>query len=142
MRTSRAERVTLLSLFALAFSGVAACSSYSSTDVYTSVVGVYTLTTVDGVVLPAPAKDATGAALGKITSGGAVLTDTKTFTSSVNYTLTNGVTGSSPNAGTYAVSGSTVTLTSTTGSDQTIATFSGGNTLTATANQQVYVLKK
>ena len=140
MQISRAPQVALSSLFALALYGAAACSSDTTTGVDTnSVVGVYTLTTVDGLALPAPAKDPiTGAVAGTYTAGNATLTDAKTFTFSLSYTLSNGTTGSLPSAGTYSVSGSTVTFIEA----NITATFSGGNTLTGTINNQVFVFKK
>ncbi len=145
MRASPAIHVALRSLFAFAVFGAAACGSDSTTSPYgvdtTTLVGVYTLNTVDGVALPAPAKDPTGTVLGKITAGSVTLTSAKTWTYSINYTLTDGTTGTSPQAGTYAVSGSTVTFT-TSGGDKVTATFSGGNTLTVTLNTQLYVFKK
>jgi hypothetical protein len=140
MRISRAAQVALSSLFALALYGAAACSSDTTTSVDTNaVVGVYTLTTVDGLALPAPAKDpVTGVVLGTYTAGSATLTAAKTFTFSLSYTLANGTTGSLPGAGTYSVSGSTVTFIEA----NVTATFSGGNTLTATLSNQVFVFKK
>ncbi len=144
MRTLRAAQVALPSLVALALSGAAACSSDTTTGVdTTAVVGVYTLTTVDGLALPAPAKDpATGAVAGTFTAGSVTLTDAKTYTSSLSYTLTNGTTGTLQGAGTYSLSGSTLTLTASPGGDKIVATFSGGNTLTATFNGQTFVFKK
>ena len=105
----------------------------------TGLVGVYALTTVDGLALPAPAKDpVTGVVAGTYTSGSVTLTAAKTFTVLLSYTLANGTTGSLPGAGTYTVSGSTVTFIEA----NVTATFSGGNTLTATLSNQLFVFKK
>ena len=140
MRISRAAQVVLTSLFALALCGVAACSSDTTTGVDThAVVGVYTLTTVDGLALPAPAKDPiTGAVAGTYTAVNATLTAARTFTFLLSYTRTDGTTGSLPSTGTYSISGSTVTFIEA----NITATFSGGNTLTGTINSQVFVFKK
>ena len=119
----------------------AGCGSDSSTAATSSVVGLYDLITVDGVALPAPGKDVSGAIAGKFTSGALVLTTAGAYSSVLNYTLNNSSAGTTPGAGTYLVSGSTVTLTSS-GGGTTPGAYSGGNTITFTMGLQVFVFKK
>jgi hypothetical protein len=127
-------RIARFSLVAVAIAMVA-CSSDSSTT--TTVVGTYTLKTVDGVVLPAPLKDEFQDVLGTYTSGTATLTTAGAYTESKSYTFTNGLTGVSSSSGTYVVSGSTITFTVSTGALNT-ATFTGGNTISITVTPQVF----
>jgi hypothetical protein len=131
----------LISYAAIALLVAAGCSS-STSPATTTVVGTYTLKTADGVNLPAPAKDPTGAVAGTWLNGSATLNADNTYTSTLNYKETNGNPGSLPGSGTYSSSGSTVTLTAAGGGSVTNATFSGGNTLTSTVNGQTMVFKK
>jgi hypothetical protein len=136
--TSRALG-TLLILFAAA---VTACGADTTTEVSAlNVAGVYTLKTVDGVALPAPAKDDRGVVGGTVLSGTATLTDAKTFTHAGTVRLTNGTTQTDQGAGTYTISGNTITFQEP-GDQPIVATFSGGNTLTFTENTQVRVYQK
>jgi hypothetical protein len=138
MRIKTAPQALLFSLVALVVAGSMGCSS--STDA-TTVVGVYSLTTVDGKALPAPGKDATGAVIGNYTAGTLTLASGNTFTTSLNYTLTGGISGTIPSNGTYSVSGSTITFIIGASTPIT-ATFTGGNTITVTSNTQALVFKK
>lgn len=126
----------------LALSAVAACSSDSPTGTTGAIVtGTYTLQTVDGVALPAPAKDSTGAIAGTAISGSVTLT-ASSFTSTINYTLTNGSPASISGSGTYSVSGSTVTFVNTgSGGSGATASYTNGNSLTFKINAQAYVFK-
>lgn len=143
MRYSRARRLVVTSLQAIAIFAIAACSSSTEPGITTATVaGTYTLKTVDGLVLPAPAKDGTGAIAGAFTAGTVTLTTANTFTSTLSYTLTNGTTGSSPNSGSYSISGSTLTFTPSGGGSAVTAAFSGGNTLTISSNGQAEVFTK
>jgi hypothetical protein len=140
MNTSKTVRLAVLYLVASSIVGMSACGSSSTApavDASAAVVGAYTLKTVDGSNLPAPLKDM-GVVAGTFTSGTVTLSSNGTYTSSLNYTLTNGTPGTSPSTGTYSVSGNTVTFVAA-GSPNTVATFSGGNTLTVALNAQAMV---
>lgn len=144
MNTSKAVRLTVLLLAASGIVGMSACDSSSTApavDANAAAVGVYTLKTVDGSNLPAPAKDDKGVVAGTFTSGTVTLSANGTFTASLNYTLPNGTSGSSPSTGTYSVSGNTVTFV-VPGSPNRVATFSGGNTVTIMNNTQTMVYMK
>lgn len=144
MNTSTAVRLAVLFLAASSIVGMSACGSSSTAptvDANAAVVGVYTLKTVDGSNLPAPAKDGSGVVAGTYTSGTITLLSDGTFTSNFNYTLLNGTSGSIPGAGTYSVSGNTVTFV-VPGNPNLVATFSGGNTLTFVLNTQTHVYMK
>ena len=123
---------------AMAVSVLSACSD---STVAASVVGTYTLRSVAGIALPAPARDATGAVFGTATSGTVTLTSTNTYTSSITFVI-GGISTPAPAAGTYAQSGSTLTFTPTGGGAVNTGTFSGGNTISATLNSQLYVFMK
>ena len=128
-------------LAVVALSALAACGSDSSTAATVNVAGTYNLQTVDGVALPAPGKDATGAIAGKVNSGALVLSPGNSYTSVINYVLSNGTPIASSGSGTYTVSGGTMVLTGSDGKANTVS-FTGGNTVTGSVNGQTYVFTK
>lgn len=145
MKKTTASRVLAGILAAISLIAASACGSSSTapdtTSANAAVVGTYTLKTVDGAALPAPAKDEKGAVGGTFTSGSITLASNGSFNSILNYTITGGTAGNSPSSGTYSVSGSTLTFV-VSGKSNVTAVFSGGNTLTNVNNTQTMVYTK
>jgi hypothetical protein len=126
----RRALLALCSLFVLTTAGV--CDSGSTTEAG-SIVGSYTLVSVNGQNLPAQFDQMT------ITAGSATVSANNTFTFSET------VEGLGPNVitGTWSQSGSTYTFhpTSEQDSEDGTATLSG-STLTITTTDQVIVMSK
>jgi hypothetical protein len=120
---------------------LAACGSDSSTEP-SSIVGTWTLQTINGSPLPfvvAQSGSDKEEVLSEVVtlSAGGTFTESSTLRLTVSGTVT---TQSFPETGTYTVSGSTLTLRSSDGSTGT-ATWSG-NTLTGSAEGFVFVYKR
>jgi len=142
MRIRAASRTMLTAVLVLVASAACGSDSTSPDTGNASVTGTYSLKSLAGVALPAPGKDQTGAVYGTVNTGTLTLTSTNTFASNLSYTPTAGGTGTKSDGGTYAVTGTTVNFRDSSGQDLYVATFSGGNTLTFTANGQVRVYQK
>ena len=123
----------ILALVALA--ALAACGG-DSTGPSAGLNGTYALKTVNGLTVPAvlyqDASEKYEITAGSLTINGSNYTVSISDRDTYNGTVTTSV---STDAGTVAVNGSTVTFTSSNpapGDTPTTATFSGGNTITAT----------
>lgn len=130
-------RIAAIGLFGL----VAACGGDGVTEP-DSIAGTYNLATIDGQSPPIVVFDEPGLKV-EIMSGNFVLAADRTFTTTVVFRLTEdgqASTESESFAGTYAVTGSTVTFTFSDG-DSESGTLSG-STLTFTDGSSTAVFRK
>jgi hypothetical protein len=118
---------------------LAACGTDSPTEV--SIFGTYTMHTVGGHALPRTQIEEGFSVT--LVSGALVLRSDHTYTVTFNQTVTVGtqsVPQNESSSGTFSVSGSTITFVED-GATSAVGTIDG-NTMTVTADGEVFVLKK
>ena len=120
-----------------------ACGGDSATSASAAVVGNWTLSTLNATALPYPFSGS-GANKSEVTGGALTVTATSySVVFSVRNTVNNvPTTTTSSDAGTVAISGSSVTLHSTVDATTTLTGTVSGNTLTLSETGFVYVFTR
>jgi hypothetical protein len=129
-------------LAAITLVALAACGDSPTEPTAASLAGTWTLQTVNGAAVPATVAGS-GANRTDVSKGSVVLTAAGSYTQSVDlvtYTSGQPTTNTLGDAGTFSVSGSTITFTSSAGGSPQTATVNGSSmSLSFQGSTVVYV---